>query len=59
MNELAKQAIRNARLAERTRRNNPWCEPPVTEPRATDEEIVHTVHVSILHKYLIGSNSHD
>ena len=32
--------IRNARLAERKRRNNPWGEPAVTEPESTDAEIL-------------------
>lgn len=32
--------IRNARLLERQRRNNPWSEPAVTERRATDAEIL-------------------
>ncbi len=32
--------IRNARLAERTRRNNPWSEPACLEPRLTDAQIL-------------------
>ena len=32
--------IRNARLLERNRRNNPWSEPTCTDPRRTDAEIL-------------------
>ncbi len=32
--------IQAARHAERNRRNNPWSEPPCTEPRRTDAEIL-------------------
>ena len=32
--------IRNARLAERNRRNNSWGEAPVLAPRLTDQEIL-------------------
>ena len=34
------RAIRNARLAERNRRNNPWGEAAVLSPRLTDEQIL-------------------
>ena len=32
--------IRNERLAERTRRNNPWSQPAYLHPRRTDAEIL-------------------
>ena len=32
--------IRNARLAERQRRNNSWSEPAYTHPRRTDAQIL-------------------
>ncbi len=34
------RTIRNARLAERQRRNNSWSEAPVLSPRLTDAQIL-------------------